>query len=534
MGGVLLIPILSKGQALGAVVLIGQRKPDFTDAEFSPARQHRPRGGDRDPERAPLQPDPGAAGGGGATPRAGGGPRRDRAVGDRDPRSRPRAGPRGRARVGGDGGGRREHPSAGRRHAPLRARPRTVRGSRDLAGPRARRTGRRPCCARRSGAADLPGDPRFGGSRNALALFKTEGIRAVLAAPVILGEDVWGILGMCIRQPYPFSPEEARFAGAVAQQAAIAIGNAKLYADLRSAYAQLEAAQEQAVQTAKLGALGQMAGGVAHDFNNLLAAILGRAELLQRRTSDPAVDPGPQGHPGGGAGWRGDGPPDPGLRARQGRGAGGAGRHRRPAPAGRGDRPSALEGRGAGARRAHQRGARAGAGAAGPGQRGGAARGVPERAAERRGRDAVGRDGRPSGCASRARRWTRSRASLSARRSSASSATQASGCLPRCGGGPSTPSSRPRGRAARGWGCPSCTASCRATAGGSGSTAARTWARPLPCTCRSSAGGLRRRCRSWGPWTSAARASSWSTTRRCSPRCWPTSFVSRAATSWRS
>ena len=35
VGGILLIPILSKGQALGAVVLIGQRKPDFTDAEFS-------------------------------------------------------------------------------------------------------------------------------------------------------------------------------------------------------------------------------------------------------------------------------------------------------------------------------------------------------------------------------------------------------------------------------------------------------------------------------------------------------------------
>jgi signal transduction histidine kinase/ActR/RegA family two-component response regulator len=136
---------------------------------------------------------------------------------------------------------------------------------------------------------DLPRDPRFNGSGSALALFHTEGIHGVLAAPIVLGDEVWGILGICIRQAYEFNPQEVRFAAAVAQQAAIAIGNAKLYADLRSAYAQLEAAQEQAVQTAKLGALGQMAGGVAHDFNNLLAAILGRAELMQRRTTDPVI-----------------------------------------------------------------------------------------------------------------------------------------------------------------------------------------------------------------------------------------------------
>ena len=139
---------------------------------------------------------------------------------------------------------------------------------------------------------DLPNDPRFKDSGSALALFHTEGIHGVLAAPIVLGEEVWGILGICIRQVYKFNPQEVRFAAAVAQQAAIAINNAKLYADLRSAYARLEAAQEQAVQTAKLGALGQMAGGVAHDFNNLLAAILGRAELMQRRTTDPVMAQG--------------------------------------------------------------------------------------------------------------------------------------------------------------------------------------------------------------------------------------------------
>jgi PAS domain S-box-containing protein len=45
--------------------------------------------------------------------------------------------------------------------------------------------------------------------------------------------------------------------------------------------------RERAVQADKLRALGQLASGVAHDFNNSLAAILGRAQLLRRSTSDP-------------------------------------------------------------------------------------------------------------------------------------------------------------------------------------------------------------------------------------------------------
>jgi PAS domain S-box-containing protein len=47
--------------------------------------------------------------------------------------------------------------------------------------------------------------------------------------------------------------------------------------------------RERAAQADKLRALGQLASGVAHDFNNSLAAILGRAQLLRRATTDREV-----------------------------------------------------------------------------------------------------------------------------------------------------------------------------------------------------------------------------------------------------
>jgi len=59
---------------------------------------------------------------------------------------------------------------------------------------------------------------------------------------------------------------------------------------LEKAYENLKMAQDRLIQTEKLRALGQMAGGVVHDFNNILTSILGRAQLISRKLEKQGIE----------------------------------------------------------------------------------------------------------------------------------------------------------------------------------------------------------------------------------------------------
>jgi signal transduction histidine kinase/CheY-like chemotaxis protein/PAS domain-containing protein len=112
---------------------------------------------------------------------------------------------------------------------------------------------------------------------------------SLLCVPLLSREKVVGVITLVRTGNLSFVDEDLELATLFAGQCSAAIANARLYEDMRAAYVELRQTQAQLVQSAKLNALGEMAGGVAHDFNNILAAILGRTQLLLQNVQDPQI-----------------------------------------------------------------------------------------------------------------------------------------------------------------------------------------------------------------------------------------------------
>lgn len=110
-----------------------------------------------------------------------------------------------------------------------------------------------------------------------------------VGVPLVKDGRILGVLGVIGRMAHPFTEADQDLLDSFASQVALALENARLYGEIRAALEELTASRQQIVQTARLRALGEMAGGVAHDFNNVLAVILGRARLLLDQTEEPEL-----------------------------------------------------------------------------------------------------------------------------------------------------------------------------------------------------------------------------------------------------
>ncbi len=149
-----------------------------------------------------------------------------------------------------------------------------------------------------SGLVAQTGEPLFtedaaSDSRNVLRDQDRElGVATYLGLPVKIRNEVLGVLAFNTTTPHRYSADELAYLGSFADHAAIAIENARLFAEVNQSYRDLQRALEELVRAEKLRALGQMAAGIAHDLNNTLAAILGQAELLRLRVRETEVQQG--------------------------------------------------------------------------------------------------------------------------------------------------------------------------------------------------------------------------------------------------
>lgn len=96
--------------------------------------------------------------------------------------------------------------------------------------------------------------------------------RPVILVPLVTPEDTVGCLVLVAESTLALDAQGEQLIETFAAQAALAIYQSQLIAQLRSS-------QVRVVQAERLAAVGTLAAGVAHEFNNLLAGISGIAQL---------------------------------------------------------------------------------------------------------------------------------------------------------------------------------------------------------------------------------------------------------------
>ena len=109
------------------------------------------------------------------------------------------------------------------------------------------------------------------------------GLRAMVAVPMMVDGEFYGVLVVARREVSSFSSGECEFLTHLSEHVAQAAQHAQLHSALQGAYNDLRETQAGIMQQERLRALGQMASGIAHDINNAISPVSLYTESLLAR-----------------------------------------------------------------------------------------------------------------------------------------------------------------------------------------------------------------------------------------------------------
>ncbi len=112
-------------------------------------------------------------------------------------------------------------------------------------------------------------------------------VRSELAVPIRIDRQFLGLLDVQQSPPATLTPRDLQLVGAAADQLAVALHKAQLYADLQNSLRQEKETRAQMIHIEKLAVTGRLMASVSHELNNPLQAIQNALFLLKDEIKIP-------------------------------------------------------------------------------------------------------------------------------------------------------------------------------------------------------------------------------------------------------